>query len=233
MSKAEFDGISEGDLERFKELLVRFYGKPWEDSYSELTREIEKRLLRKDINVRYRSYFVSNIGDLIMTVVARFIKINSKLQRDGKEILNFYAMLENRIGHVYHEVLRALSRPPEPLPDDDSDLVSQTNSAEKEMEEKEARLIKAKCYRKCLNELPPHVLNIFLENYGANKLPPAERTQTRLNLALRIAEIPAQAATPEEFKRAKNNLDSMISKWRTKHLEPCMDKCLKQKTYHL
>jgi hypothetical protein len=232
MGKTEFDGISEEDLERFKGLLVRFYQKPWEESYLQLRKEIEERLLRKDTNKNYKSYFVSNLNDLVMTVVSRFIKINSKLHRAGKEILNFHAMLENRIGHVYHEELRRLSKSVRLIDVDDSDISSPMDSIDKEMEENEARIIKAKCYKKCLDELPGHILNIFLDYYDMDELPPTGRADARQKLALQVATIPVQEVTPEKLKRAKNNLDSMICKWRKKHLEPCRDKCLKQKSSH-
>ncbi|HSE20351.1 MAG TPA: hypothetical protein VLB68_01800 [Pyrinomonadaceae bacterium] len=230
MSQTEFDGILKEDLERFKELLISFYGASWEESYVQFTKEISERLRRKDTNIKYRSHFESNLNDLVLSVVSRFIRINSKLERAGQKIHSFYAMLENRIGHVYHEELRRLSKLV-PLPDiDDSDIASETDSADKEMEQKEKETIKTECYKKCLDDLPMHISIIFVEYYDTEELTPAERTYARQRLALKLANIPPSEATPEKLKRARNNLDSMISKWRRKHLEPCKEKCLKQRS---
>ena len=230
MSKPEFDGVLGEDLERFKELLVSFYGKSWEDSYVQFTNEISERLRRKDTNPKYRSYFESNLNDLVMSVVARFIRINSKLQRAGQQIHSFPAMLENRIGHVYHEELRRLSKVL-PLPDaDDSDIPSGKDSLEKEMELSEKRAIKTECYKKCLDVLPSHISKIFIEYYDTEGLSPTERIHARQQLAIRLANIPHSEATPEKLKRARNNLDSMICKWRKKYLDPCKEKCLKQRS---
>jgi hypothetical protein len=231
MSKTEFDGILKDDLERFKELLVSFYGKSWEDSYVQFTNEISERLRRKETNPKYRSHFESNLNDLVLSVVSRFIRINSKLQRAGQTIHSFHAMLENRIGHVYHEELRRLSKLV-PLPDsDDPDIASETHSVDRELEQKEKEAITTECYKKCLDDLPIHISKIFFEYYDTEELTPAERTYARQQLALKVANIPHSEATPEKLKRAKNNLDSMISKWRKKHLEPCKEKCLKQRVF--
>jgi len=229
MLKNEFDGVTEEDMEYFQELLVKFYEKPWEEAYTQLTEEIEERLRRKDTNKNYRSRLTADLDDLIISVVARLIKVNGKLRRAGKEILNFYAMLENRIHHVYHEELRRLSVSARMLDVDEMDVASQTASIDREMEEREAWALEVNCYKRCLDELPEHVLNIFLEYYDMDGVPPAARADARRKIALRVAGISAEDATREEVANAKGNLDSMLSKWRRNTLTPCKDKCLKGK----
>jgi hypothetical protein len=231
MPKNEFDGISKEDMEDFEALVVQFYGKPWEESYALLTKEIAERLRRKDTNRSYRSPLSADAHDLVMSVVARFIKINSKLRRAGTEILNFYAMLENRIGHVHHEELRELSRSARTVHVDDTDVTSSTASIDRKMEEREARRIEAECYNKCLDELPQHVHDIYLEYYDVDGLTPAERTEMRRRLALRVAGISPSEATPEATADAKKNLDIMLSKWRRRTLVPCKAKCVEEHTY--
>jgi hypothetical protein len=98
------------------------------------------------------------------------------------------------------------------------------------MEEREERALKVNCYKRCLDELPEYVLNIFLEYYDMDGVPPAARADARRKIALRVAGISAEGATPEEVANAKGNLDSMLSKWRKNTLAPCKDKCLKGKS---
>ena len=223
MRKIEFEGVSPEELEQFRELLVDFYGCSWEDSLLKLTREIQQRILNRDTNPRYRSHFESNLADLVMSVVSRFVKINAKLRAAGQPIDNFYAMLENRIGHVHFEELRKLAR----LTNiDDLDVASETSSPAEHLELNEMKAIMSRCYKKCLADLPPHISNIFVEYYDLDELPPIERTQARRQLALREANLSPSEVTPEELMRAKNNLESLISKWRKKHLTPCKNKCL-------
>lgn len=229
MFKNEFEGISEEDMDDFKVLVVQFYGKPWEESYELLTKEITDRLRRKDTNWNYKSPLLTDMEDLVISVVARFIKINSKLRRAGKEILNFHAMLENRIGHVYHEELRRLLRSARGVELDDVDVVSQMALIDREMEESETSAIEVECHKRCLDKLQGHVLDIFLEYYGVDGLTVAERTDARRRLALRVAGISPSEATPGAVAGAKRNLDSMLSKWRKKTLTPCKDKCMKEK----
>lgn len=229
MLKNEFDGISEEEMEDFKAIVVQFYGKPWGEAYPLLTKEITDRLRRKDTNRSYRAPLINDVEDLVMSVVARLIKINGKLRRAGNEILNFQAMLENRIGHVYHEELRRLLRAARAVEIDRIDVVSPTALIDREMEDGETRAIKAECHQRCLDELPEHVLEIFLEYYDVGGLTPAARTEARRRLALRVAGIAPSAATPEAAAAAKRNLDSMLSKWRRNTLARCNDKCLKER----
>jgi hypothetical protein len=231
MIKNEFEGISEEDIEDFKALVMEFYGRPLEESYALFSKEIAERLERKDTNRNYRSLLSADEHDLVMSVVARFIKINSKLRRAGTEILNFYAMLENRIGHVHHEELRDLSRSARTVNADDIDIISQTIPIDREMEKSEASRIAAECYNKCLDKLPKHVLDSFLEYYDVEGLTPAERTEARRRLALRVAGISPSVATPEATEDAKKKLDIMLSKWRRKTLVPCKAKCIEEHTY--
>lgn len=231
MLKNEFEGISEEDMEDFKALLVQFYGKPWEESYELFTKEAAERLGRKDTNRKYRSPLSDDEHDLVMSVVARFIKINSKLRRAGTKIDSFYAMLENRIDHVHHEELRDLQRSGRASNVDDIDIISQAPPIDKEMEESEASRIAAGCYKRCLDKLPKHVLDIFLEYYDVVGLTPAERAEARRRLALRVAGIPPSEATPEATEVAKRNLDIMLSKSRRRTLVPCKVKCVEEHTY--
>ena len=230
MPKTEFDGVSPEDLEHFRELLMDFYGCSWEDSLLQLTREIQRRILNRDTNARYISHFHSNVDDLVMSVVSRFVKINAKLRAEGQKINNFYAMLEDRIGHVHFEELRKLGRFTNI---DDLDVASETTSPAEHLELNEIKAIEARCYKKCLEDLPLHISNIFIEYYDLDELSPKERTEARRQLALREANLSPSETTPEELKRAKNNLESLICKWRKKHLTPCKNKCLKQRSsYH-
>src|SRR5579885_392904 len=231
MPKNEFDGISEEDMEDFKALVVQCYGKPWEESYALLTKEIAERLWRRDTNRNYRSPLSADAHDLVMSVVARFIKINSKLRRAGTVILNFHAMLENRIGHVHHEELRELTRSARTARVDDIDVMSQAASIDRRMEESEARRIEVECYNKCLDELPKHAQDIFIEYYDVDGLTPAERAEMRRRLALRVAGIPPSEATPDATADATKNLDIMLSKWRRKTLAPCKARCVEEHTY--
>lgn len=229
MLKNEFDGISEEDMEAFKALVVQFYGKPWEEAYALLTKEITDRLRRKYNNTRYRSHFSSVEEDLVSSVVARLIRVNGKLRRAGKEILNFHAMMEDRIGHVFHEELRRLFRPVRPVEISDLDIASPTPLINREMEENETRRLEAECHNKCLDKLPGHVLEIFLEYYDVDGLTPTERADARRRLALRVTGICLTEAPPEAAATAKRNLDSMLSKWRNNILAPCKDKCMKSR----
>ncbi|MFL6334555.1 MAG: hypothetical protein ACJ754_14675 [Pyrinomonadaceae bacterium] len=231
MLKNEFEGISEEDMEDFQALLVQFYGKPWEESYALFTREVAERLGRKDTNRKYRSPLSADEHDLVMSVVARFIKINSKLRRAETEIVNFYAMLENRIDHVHHEELRDLSRSARTSNVDDIDIISQAAPIDRAMEESEAGRIAAECYNQCLDELPKHIHDIFIEYYDVDGLTPAERTEMRRRLALRVAGISPSEATPEATGGAKKKLDIMLSKCRRKTLAPCKAKCVEEHTY--
>ena len=225
MRKTEFDGVSPEDLEHFRELLMDFYGCSWEDSFLQLTREIQKRILNRDTNARYRSYFDTNLNDLVMSVVSRFMKINAKLRAEGQKIHNFYAMLEDRIGHVHFEELRKLAR----LTNiDDLDVASETSSPAKHLELNELRAIKVGCYKKCLDDLPSHISKIFAEYYDLDELSPTERTQARQRLALRQANLSPSEATPGQVKRAKNNLEKLICQWRKNRLTPCKNKCFRQ-----
>lgn len=231
MPKNEFDGISKEDMENFETLIVQFYGKPWEEAYALFTKETAERLGRKDTNKSYRAPLSADAHDLVMSVVARFIKINGKLRRAGTEILNFYAMLENRIGHVHHEELRELSKSARNVDVGDIDIISQTASMDRELEKSEASMIEARCYNKCLDELPKHIHDIFLEYYDVDGLTPVERTEMRRRLALRVAGIYPSEATTEATADAKKNLDIMLSKWRRKTLAPCKAKCVEEYTY--
>lgn len=230
MRKTEFEGISTEDLERFKTLVMDFYGLSWEESYSRLTNEIKTRILRRDINQSYRSHFESTADDLVIIVVSRFARINAKLHAAGQEIHDFYAMLEDRIGHVYHEELRKIKRAKKLVDIDDLTAPPETISADKEMEEEETRALRLHCYQKCFDNLPSHISSIFMEYYDTEGLLPKERTHKRQQMALRIGNLPANT-TLEEMKRAKRNLDTQLSKWRKNHLRPCMDKCMKKQFY--
>src|SRR5690348_2722465 len=138
MRKTEFDGVSPEDLEHFKELLMDFYECSWEESFLQLTREIRKRIQHRDTNGRYRSHFDSNLDDLVMSVVSRFIRINAKIRADGQKINNFYAMLEDRIGHVHFEELKKLARFKNI---DDLDVASETSSSAELLEWNELKAI--------------------------------------------------------------------------------------------
>ena len=216
-----------------KKLLEEFYGKPWDEAYELFVTEIEKRLLRRvhgDTNERLKSALIDNMGDLKATVCLRVIRINRKLQQQGSGIEKFYGMLENRIKCVYYEEVKRLWRIVRSVELDDAETPEQPAPGvpiDRQLEEREEQEIKKRCQIKCLKELPERIQNIFLEYYSYRELPPKERTQARLRLALRVADISASEATPEEVLRAKNNLDSMRSRWRKDHLIPCEKNCLK------
>ena len=233
MRKTDFDGISNEDLERFEELLRDFYGLPWEESYLRLTKEIEERILRKDTNPRYRSHFEIYLDDLVISVVCRFVRINSKLQAEGQKIHNFHAMLENRIGHVYHEELRKIFKAAKFIDIDDVNALPDTSSPFDELEQKERYELIVRCHQKCFEDLPAHIADIFVEYYGTDGLSPSQRTHKRQQLAARLAGLLPSEATLEEMKKAKDNLQSLIWKWRKKHLTPCKNKCMESRSsYH-
>jgi hypothetical protein len=228
MRKNEFDGISEADMDAFQVLVERFYEKPWEEVYPLLTDEIENRLRRRDTNKNYRPSLTAELDYLVVSVVARLIKINAKLRRAGKEILDFPAMLESRVGHVYHEELRRLSRAARHLDIDNLDLADRTAPVDRALEETEEASLTVECYKRCLGELPPGILDIFLEYYDVEGLTPSERAEARRRLALKVEGAPPDEATPEKVRAAKDKLDIMLSKWRRRKLTPCKDECLKR-----
>jgi hypothetical protein len=228
MRKNEFDGISEADMDAFKVLVEQFYKRPWEESYPLLTEEIEKRLRRRDTNKKYRPYLTAELDYLVVSVMARLIKINAKLQRAGKEILDFLAMLESRVGHVYHEELRRLSRAARQLDVNDVNLADRAALMDRALEETEEASLAVECYKRCLGELPQRILDIFLEYYDVEGLTPGERAEARRRLALKVEGIPPDEATPEKVKSAKDKLDIKLSKWRKRKLTPCKDECLKR-----
>ena len=232
MRKTEFDEVSIEDVKCFEKLLTDFYGLSWEESYSQLTKEIETRILRRDTNPRYRSHFQSSLNDLVITVVARFVRINAKLQAAGRKIDEFHAMLENRIGHVYNEELRKIRRAGKILDIDNLNLPSEANSAYEEMEQEETRALRLRCHQKCFDNLESHIANIFLEYYDTDGLSPKQRTYKRQQMALRLASLHPSGATLEETTNARKNLDGQIFKLRKKHLKPCMKKCMKAQSYH-
>ena len=231
MSDKELQAVSGEDLEMFKGLVVDFYRRPWEESYTLLRAEIRKRLLRKSTNPTYRSMLVGEVDDLVTSVFIRYAKVYGKIRRAGGEIEGFEAMLEDRVKLVYHEALRRYSRL---LPDIRPDSHETTEAAspavliDRALEEEEERARLNRCLIECLRELPEHVRNIFLEYFDTDAYSPHERVEMRLRLALREANIPVEQATPEQIFRARRNLNTMISKWRTNHLKPCKEKCLKR-----
>jgi hypothetical protein len=233
MAHKELEGLSQEDFELFKKLLTEFYRQQWEESYRLLRRQIEKRLRLKQTNKIYSSELLSGIDDLVTAVVLRFATINSKLHNAGREIENFEAMLNSKIDHVYKEELRRIQkliRDTQSLDDPDARLTHTSPAIDGELEE-EQRTVKLECQKKCLKELPKDILNTFLEYYGRRTDTATARTEARLKLALQDANLSPSEATPEQVKRAKNNLDSKICKWRRNRLQPCQKKCIEQSNF--
>lgn len=229
MSDKELQAVSGEDLEMFKALVMNFYQRPWEDSYVLLRAEIRKRFLRRDTNPAYNSVLVGEIDDLVTHVVIRYSKVYGKIRRAGSEVESFEAVLEDRVKLVYFEALRRYARLLTDVPVDDDKALESSAPAilvDRTLEEEEERERLNRCYVKCLRELPEHVLDVFIEYCDTDTYPPQERAEVRLRLALREAEIQADMATPEQVLKARRNLNTMISRWRTNHLKPCKERCL-------
>jgi hypothetical protein len=228
MSDRELRGVSAEDLEMFQAFVADHYRLPWEQSYVELTREIEGRFGRRSTNRIYRTMLEGEMHDLVMAVVIRYAKVHGSMRRAGQKIESFDAMLENRVGHVYKEALRRYGRQLRDInPDDYPDLPDPNPGVDWQLEEGEERLILLKCRLECLRKLPRRISDIFLEYYDQD-CPPAERAEMRIKLALRLEGSSADRATPEEREKAKGNLDSKMSKWRANNLRPCELKCLRR-----
>jgi hypothetical protein len=234
MAHKELEGLSQEDFELFKKLLTGFYGQEWEESHRLLRKQIEKRLRSKQTNETYRSELLSGIDDLVSSVVLRFATINSKLHNAGREIENFEAMLNNRIKHVYSEELRRIEkiiRDTQSLDDPDARITHTSNGIDSGVEEEEQRAVKLKCQKKCLKELPKDILNTFLEYCGRRTDTATARTEARLKLALRDANLSPSKATPEQATRAMRNLHTKICRYRKNRLLPCQKKCIEQSNF--
>jgi hypothetical protein len=228
--------LSEKDLEQLKPLLTQFYEKEWEESYELFTRDIEKLILgkAKDTNEKYRPRLFADLDDLVTSVVLRFAKTNRKLQNAGKKIEKFYGMLNDRVKDVHREWLREMFKPIDSLDDPDSAIQLATESSiDRELEAQEQRRLKMKCQMKCLRSLTPTTRDILVEYCSAFRLPAKERAAAHVELALRLANISAAEATPEQIERKTNNLHSRMSKCRNGELGRCMERCLKRESSRL
>jgi hypothetical protein len=222
-------GIRKEDVERFEKLLMDFYGKSLEESYELFRRDVKRLILGRDTNKKYHSQLIANLEDLVSTVAIRFARINGKLHDAGKGIEHFYGMLNNRVDHVWREELRRMRKPSPSI--DDPDFVERPAMVvtfDRELEENEENAIKIRCYKKALASLPKHILDLLLEYYRVEELPPTERTEAHIQLALRQGGVSPADVTAEQIKRLRNNLDSKISKWRNKVLAPRKEKCMKR-----
>jgi len=229
MSDKELAEMSEKDLEQLVKLLTTFYKKEWEESYGLFKRDIEKLILGRDTNPKYRSLLVDELADLVATVALRFSKINRKSLEDGRKIEHFYGLLNKMAEYVYREWLRRIRKPIDSL--DDPSFTGEPSTSvgfDKELEDREERAIKLKCQMKCLASLKQSRLDLLLEYYGVLRLPPKERTAARVRLALRLANISPAEASPEQIEKKTSNLNKNVSVYRSTDLKPCMEKCLKR-----
>lgn len=231
MSDKELQAVSREDLEMFKALVTDFYRRPWEESYFLLRAEIRKRLLRRGTNRTYVSTLRGEVDDLVTRVVIRYSRVYGKIRRAGREIESFEAMLEDRVRLVCYEVLRKYPRHLTEIRVDAPDAPELSATAvrvDRALEEAEERELLNKCLMKCLRELPAHARRVLIEYSDTETYPPGERTQMRLNLALREAGLSADRATPEQIFNARRKLNTAVSRWRSKHLQPCKEKCLRR-----
>jgi DNA-directed RNA polymerase specialized sigma24 family protein len=171
------------------------------------------------------------VDDLVTKVVIRYSRVYGKIRRAGRELESFEAMLEDRVKLVYYEVLRQYRRHLTEIrvdAPDSPELPATPVRVDRAWEEEEERALLNKCLVKCLRELPEHARRVLIEYTDTETYPPGERAQMRLNLALREAGLSADRATPEEIFNARRNLNTAVSRWRTKHLQPCKEKCLRR-----
>lgn len=224
------ESVEEVDFKCFEVFITAHYNKSWEESHRMLRAEIRKRFHCKKMKDKYRSALISDIDDLITTVVLRFTRINSKSQAVGG-IKDFNAMLCTITNHVYHEELRRILRQAATHQLDDPEtpeLAAEVSAIDRELEGRDEIELENSCYLECLQKLPEHILNIFFRYYETENLTPGQREEKRCNLALELAGLAVEEATPQQIKRAKNNLDSLISKWRNTRLKPWKETCMKR-----
>jgi hypothetical protein len=146
-------------------------------------------------------------------------------------VKDFDAVLGDRVKYVYLEVRRRIAKQSKALQLDDSDtpdLAEETGTIISELEAREERELEIKCALECLRKLPQHSRNILLRYYEGEKLTCAQREEKHRLLALELAKIPPEEATEQQIRRAKNNLESRISKLRKNYLRPWKETCMKR-----
>jgi DNA-directed RNA polymerase specialized sigma24 family protein len=228
MSNRVVEGVEREDFERFEVFLTAHYKRSSEESHRLLRAEIERRLRSKNTNPHYRPLLISNVEDLTSIVALRFIKICRILEQNGG-VKNFDALLGNRVNHVYMEERRRIARQAKAIQLDDPetpDLAEETMIGE--LEEREERELEMRCYRECLRKLPERSRDIIIRYCEGENLTSKQREEKHRTQALELAKIPPEEATEEQITRAKNNLESRVSKLRSNCLQPWKETYMKR-----
>lgn len=233
MAFKDHEKISAADLELLEPLLVGYYKKPYQESYELLRKRIEARLRHKDTNSKYSSVLMTDLDDLVLTVVLRLISINGKMIMRKAEKINDLELMANKIADlVYREELRALRTRlrDQPLEEDNSErkalpLAQQVHDEIRAIREE----IMKSCYDSCVEKLPAQTKAVFRAYYTDARLEPKELIAARKRLANEVAgitEAEARDFTPEQELRTLNNLQSKVNKWRKNLIEDCVTRCV-------
>jgi len=222
--------------EMLEPLLVGFYNKSYEESYHILRDKIEAKLRSKDININYRSMFIDDLEDLILTVIFRLISVNNKsITEKGERIRNPELMAYKITELVYLEELREIRKRLQDRPIDDNGSDKKTLQIPQPTgDEIQAIMndIVQECYNACLKRLPSDSRNLFLSYYPNIKLDSKELVARRKQLAneeANMTQTRAQNQTPEQEDRIINNLQSKVNKLRKIHVEEFVKKCVEAK----
>lgn len=230
MSYKDHEKLSEEDFRCFDQFLTEHYQQPLAEGYERLRGAIRKRLEGTDTNRRYRPRMMSDIDDLISTVIFRLASINGKLQRKGEQIRDLDLMLKKIVVFVHREELRRLRWPSAPLGaggSDASDPLPLPQPVDDEVSAAE-RQIWHDCYVECLDGLPEKIKTLFLRYYPDLHVEPKELGALRRRLAGEEAgdeEEDGKRRSQEPSGRELNNLQSKVNKWRSGRLEDCMRRC--------
>ena len=233
MAFKDHEKISAADLELLQPLLVEYYEKPYQESYELLRKKIEARFRHKDTNSQYSSILMSNLDDLVLTVVFRLISINGKLVTRKAEKINDLELMANKVADlVYREELRAVRKRlrDRPLEEDDAERSGPVLAQQVHDEIRAIRAeIMKRCYDSCVENLPARIKSVFRAYYTDVVLEPQELIAERKRLAKQVAgitETEGQNLTPEQELRTLNNLQSKINKWRRSRVEDCVTECV-------
>lgn len=236
MGHKDHEQPSAEDYKLFEELLVAYYGKPYAEADKLLRGKIMAFFRGKDTNPNYRSVLLRELDYLTSNVVFRLISFNGWSHRErGEGIRDVELMARRMAGFVYKEELgRIRRRLPEQTVDDGERKDNHPwlrQPVDDEYRSVESEILK-KCYEDCLERLPARRKAIFRAYYPDVGLDPSELNAARMRLANEEAGVtPEQARqqTAQQAGRILNNLQSKLNKWRKRHVEQCVKKCVEAK----
>lgn len=234
MALKDHEKISPANIELLEPLLVEYYKRPYRESYELLRKQIESRFRNKHTNSNYNSMLIADLDDLVLTVVLRLIKINSKLLKKKAERINDLELMINKIADlVYREELRTLRARLKEQPLDEEDDSKRKTHPLTQRVDNEIRAIQKeimkRCYDSCVETLPVRIKTVFRAYYTDLALEPKELIIERKRLANKeagITEAEAQRLTPKQELRTLNNLQRKVNKWRKSHIEECVKRCV-------